>query len=350
MLENHHAGLVELTHGVPGGLGVEEVVVGQRLALELLGAHERGLRGEERGVGGVETVDRGGLMRVLAVAQVLGLLELDGHRGGSGELAIGGEDRVGATGLGLGGEPGGNGAVIGSRGGVDLHLETAARLERGGAVVGAHLGEDRLVIGRVGNHGHGVGVLGGGAQHGRAADIDVLDGIRKGDVGVGNGLLELIEIHDHHVDHTDAMLGSLGHVLLGIATGQQAAVDLGVQRLDAAVHHLGEPGVLLDGRHGNATVDQSLCRTAGRDDLDAELLLERTGELDHAGLVRHRDQRAGNLPLGSHGPSFAQVGPPHPATPRYIRLYCTAGGGARAARQGPFWITCRENMAFARRI
>ena len=42
VLENHHAGLVELTHGVPGGLGVEEVVVGQRLALELLGAHERG--------------------------------------------------------------------------------------------------------------------------------------------------------------------------------------------------------------------------------------------------------------------------------------------------------------------
>lgn len=167
VLENHHAGLVELTHGVPGGLGVEEVIVGQRLALELLGAHERGLRGEERGVGGVETVDRGGLMRVLAVAQVLGLLELDGHRGGGGELTIGGEDRVGATGLGLGGEPGGNGAVIGSRGGVDLHLETAARLERGGTIVGAHLGEDRLVIGRVGNHGHGVGVLGSGAQHGR---------------------------------------------------------------------------------------------------------------------------------------------------------------------------------------
>ena len=61
----------------------------------------------------------------------------------------------------------------------------------------------------------------------------MLDGVREGDVGVGNGLLELIEIHDHHVDHTDAMLGSLGHMLLGIATGQQTAVDLGVQRLDA---------------------------------------------------------------------------------------------------------------------
>ena len=40
MLEDDHAGLVELADGVPSRLGVEEVVVGERLALELLGAHE----------------------------------------------------------------------------------------------------------------------------------------------------------------------------------------------------------------------------------------------------------------------------------------------------------------------
>ena len=56
----------------------------------------------------------------------------------------------------------------------------------------------------------------------------MLDGIRKGDLGVGDGLLELVQVDDDQVDQLNAVLGGLLHVLLGIAAGQQRAVNLGV--------------------------------------------------------------------------------------------------------------------------
>ena len=79
------------------------------------------------------------------------------------ELTLGGERRGGGT-LDLGGEPSGDGGVVRGGGGVDLpDLQAAARLGRGGAVIGAHLGKDGVVIGGVGHHGHGGGVLRGGS-------------------------------------------------------------------------------------------------------------------------------------------------------------------------------------------
>ena len=81
-------------------------------------------------------------------------------------------------------------------------------------------------------------------------------------------------------------------VVLGIAAdGQQAAVHLGMQRLEAAVHHLGKAGVLGDVLDGDAGVLERLGGAAGRQDLDA-VRRQRAGELDEAGLVGHRDQRA----------------------------------------------------------
>mgnify|MGYP007090151944 CR=1 FL=1 len=223
--------------------------------------------------------------------------------------------------------PSGDGGVVRGGGGVDLDLQAAARLERGGAVIGAHLGKDGVVIGGVGHHGHGGSVLRGGAQHGGAADVDVLDGVGKGDVGVGDGLLELVEVHADEVDHADAVLGSLGHMLLGVATGEQAAVDLGVQRLDAALHHLGEAGVLLNRDDGNAGLDENLGGAAGGDDLNTKLLRQRLRELNHAGLVRNRNQRARNLSKVCHVPSFAGVTRRKQRAHRYPTCtYCTAGG------------------------
>ena len=51
---------------------------------------------------------------------------------------------------------------------------------------------------------------------------------------------ERIEVHHHQVDGLDAVLGH--HRVVGAAPAEQAAVDLRVQRLDAAVHDLGEAG------------------------------------------------------------------------------------------------------------
>ena len=80
----------------------------------------------------------------------------------------------------------------------------------------------------------------------------------------GDGRLEGVEIDDQQVDGRDAVrLGGAG--VLGVAAdGEQAAVHLGMQRLEAAVHHLGEAGVLGDVGDGDAGVLQGLGRAAGR--------------------------------------------------------------------------------------
>lgn len=88
-----------------------------------------------------------------------------------------------------------------------------------------HLGQNGIVVSRVRDDGNARGVLGGRAQHGGATDVDVLDGIREGDLGVGDGLLELVQVDDDQVDQLNTVLSGLLHVLLGIAAGQQRAVN-----------------------------------------------------------------------------------------------------------------------------
>ena len=77
MLEDHAGRLVELADQVPSGVGIQIVVVAERLALDLLGAHERELRA--RGILAAlgKAIDRGLLLRVLAIAQVVDLLQRD---------------------------------------------------------------------------------------------------------------------------------------------------------------------------------------------------------------------------------------------------------------------------------
>ena len=96
------------------------------------------------------------------------------------------------------------------------------------------------------------------------------------------------------------MLSRLLHVLLGIAAGQQRAVNLGVQGLNAAVHHLGITRELLDGGYGNARILDSTSCAARRDDLDAKVIDQRPCEIDDARLIGNRDQRARDLHIRSH--------------------------------------------------
>ena len=289
MLEDHAGRLIELADQVPGGIGVQIVVVAERLALDLLGAHEREL-GARRVLAALgKAIDRGLLLRVLAIAQVIDLLQRD--------LELGRGVRHVAR---LSGEPTGDSRVVGSGGLVDLHLQTTTGGKRGAAAGLAHLGQDGVVVGRVGDDGDACGILGSGAQHGGTTDVDVLDGVREGDLGVGDGLLELVQVDDDQVDQLNAVLSGLLHVLLGIAAGKQRAVNLGVQRLDAAVHHLGIARELLDGGYGNARVLDGTSRAARRDDLDAKVVNQRPCEIDDTRLIGNRDQRACDLHIRSH--------------------------------------------------
>ena len=128
----------------------------------------------------------------------------------------------------------------------------------------------------------------------------MLDSVGKGNVGSGDGLLELVEVHHHEVDHLDIVLAGLGHVLLRVTTAQQGAVHLGVQRLHAAVHHLGIAGKLLNRGNGHARSLNRLGGSARRDNLNAKIVNQCSCEIDDAGLVGDRDQRAPDLHISGH--------------------------------------------------
>ena len=71
--------------------------------------------------------------------------------------------------------------------------------------MGRHLGQHRGVILGIGDHGHPFVVLRRRADHRRAADVDVLDGLGK--TGAARDrLLEGIEIDHQQVDAADTVL------------------------------------------------------------------------------------------------------------------------------------------------
>src|SRR3954447_25270456 len=88
-------------------------------------------------------------------------------------------------------------------------------------------------------------VLGGRADHRGAAYVDILDHLASaGPAGDGGG--ERVEVDDDEVDPADAVRRHRGGVLRIVADGEEAAMDLGVQRLHPPVHHLGETGQVGD--------------------------------------------------------------------------------------------------------
>src|ERR1039458_6985747 len=74
-------------------------------------------------------------------------------------------------------------------------------------------------------------ILGGGADHGGAADIDIFDEVIHGGAGVGGSGGEAVEVDDHHIDGSDGMLGERQGVIGVGADGEDAAVNLGVEGL-----------------------------------------------------------------------------------------------------------------------
>ena len=93
--------------------------------------------------------------------------------------------------------------------------------------VGLHFLDERRVIGDASDDGDVFEVLGRGADHRRAADVDVLDEVAEGDAGLRGGLLKGVEVDDHHIDGLDAVRGD-GSFVLGVAADvEQAAMDTG---------------------------------------------------------------------------------------------------------------------------
>ena len=90
------------------------------------------------------------------------------------------------------------------------------------------------------------------------------------------------------------MLRQRPHVLGVAANRQNAAGDLGVQRLHAPVEHFGKAGDLGDVPHRHAALANQPRRAAGGDEFRAQLH-QRARELHNPGLVGDADECPPNL-------------------------------------------------------
>ena len=224
----------QLVHQAPGGVAVEEVEVGELLPAVL----HHGVPPTRRAG---DAVARAALVRVLPVAEHLGALEGEvqrrrEHRAQCGLLGVGGRgaveirDRGRAAGV----EPGDDGRVVGGRVRERGTSEAAPRRRRQRAR-GAQLLEHDGVVRRRRDDPDVVVVLGRGAHHGRAADVDQLNG------GIGR---ERVQVRHDEVDGLDVVRRQVVEVFGLGAVGEDPAVDLGVERLDAPAEHLGRAGHL----------------------------------------------------------------------------------------------------------
>src|SRR3546814_2258995 len=67
---------------------------------------------------------------------------------------------------------------------------------------------------------------------------------------------DLIEIDHHQIDRADRMVAHRRGVFGIVAHAEQPAMHLGVERLDAAVHHLGKAGEIGNVAHREPGVAQ----------------------------------------------------------------------------------------------
>ena len=270
----------ELVADVARRVEVVEVVEAELLAVQLGHLREQVLAQADLGVVG------GALVRVLAV------LELE-------DLLVVAHDVGGKVAVGLA-EPVGDHEVVVGRAVERLGSEVAQRVVAELAAGRPHLFEQRVVVVVAGDDGDAGVVLGGGADHRGAADVDVLDDDLVLDAAPAGDLLERVQVADDHVDGLDPVLGDGAHVLGHVAAREDAGHQLGVHGLDAAVEHLGKAGDLFDQRDRDARVLEQLRGAAGGDDLDAHVG-EAFRKRFEAALVEHRDE--GSLDLHWHAPS-----------------------------------------------
>ena len=289
VFDDDDCGLLEEPDEAAGGVGVENVVPGELLALEL--AHAA----EEAG-GGVEAIDGGGLVGVFAVAGE----ELAGEGEGEAGRQRGAFGRVGRRICGRRGrlraldslaEPFCDRSIVGLGVREGFRGELSAQGLRGHAAGLLERSEDARVVVRIDDDDDAGVVLRRGAHHRRAADVDLLDAGRQGRRRVLHRLAERVEVDGDDVDARDAERVERREVRRLAAVGEDAAVHLGMEGLHASVEDLGEAGHFRDRRHRQPRLRQRLRGASRRDDLDAERD-EAAGEVEEPRLVRHREQRA----------------------------------------------------------
>src|SRR3989338_4467490 len=284
VLDNHTGWLDEALHAFQRGVGVGDVVERQFLALQLNGAGHAGftlLRFH---------VERRALVRVLAVAHFLGLDELAVEGARERAALFGGQ---GVAALVDGAQVVGDHAVVG--GGVLEGFQGQVEALGVAQAAGFQRLDDASVVASVDHDGHVFVVLRRGADHGWAADVDVLDGVGQVTAGLGDSGGERIEIDRDQVDWLDAVL--VHYRSVDGATAEDASVDFRVQGLDATVHHFREAGVVGHFHCSDAVVLEQLVSAAGGEDFHIQGD-ELAGKLEDVGLVGNTDQGTANGEAG----------------------------------------------------
>ncbi len=221
-------------------------------------------------------VEGGRLMRIFAVTHGLQTRTADG-------LAL----RVFIAEL--AGEPRRHRGVVGSGAGKRLGSQRFAQ-SQGRRAIGGNSRQHGVHAGLVDADADIGVVLGRRTDHGRTTDVDILDGGFEPAAGC-HGRLERIEVDPDDVDAFDAVfLHRLG-VFRSIAVTQQGAVHLGVQGLDAAIHHFREAGDVGDILDRQAGLLDSGARAAGRQQFDTGID-QGLGSFDQSGFVGQGNQGA----------------------------------------------------------
>src|SRR5215212_1621724 len=130
-------------------------------------------------------------------------------------------------------------------------------------------------------------VLRGGPQHRGSADVYLFDSLLLGSAA-GDGLFEWIEVDTDQVYRADILLEELLHVVGVSEVGEDAAVDLGVQRLDPPAEYLWRARHLGDGDDLDSGLRERPHCPPGRYDLEPHPG-EPPREVLDPPLVRYRD-------------------------------------------------------------
>ena len=102
----------------------------------------------------------------------------------------------------------------------------------------------------------------------QAPDIDFLNGF-AGLQPLGQSALEIVKVHADEIKCLDSLFFQNGEVLGVVLVGEDAAVDVGMQRLHPAAEDFGEAGHVADRGDGQARVFKEFQRAAGGDELHA---------------------------------------------------------------------------------
>ena len=249
MLDDDAGGRFELLDALERGVAVRNVVVRQRLALQLRRAGQRALRCL------LVDVERRILVRVLAVAHAI-----DQRACVQEALA----QRVVAERV---RQVFGDRRVVTRRVRIGFGREPAAHVRR--QTSSLQCLEDAVVVGRVNDDGDAFMVFRRRANHRRAADVDVLDRVFDRRVVARDGLFERVEVDRQQVDRLDAVF--FHHRIVCAAAAQQTAMNLRVQRLDAAIHDFGKAGLVTDLDDVDACVTQCAAGATGGENFNAKL-------------------------------------------------------------------------------